>query len=93
MQRAVAVKFSTSAIVGVLFLGLMTTALATVMLVTIINSAGPSFLSTVNYQVPVWAVVFGVVLLGETLPGSFLWALGLILLGVAVSQLNLWRKR
>lgn len=80
---------SMSALLGILFLGLFTTGLATLMLVTIINSAGPSFLSTVNYQVPVWAVVFGVVLLGEVLPGQFIWALGLILLGIAVSQLRL----
>jgi drug/metabolite transporter (DMT)-like permease len=80
------------AVLGVLYLGLMTTALATILLVTIINSAGPSFLSMVNYQVPVWAVVFGVVLLQETLPAQFIWALGLILLGLAVSQLRLGRK-
>jgi drug/metabolite transporter (DMT)-like permease len=84
--------FGMPAVYGVTFLGLFTTALATIMLVTIINSAGPSFLSMVNYQVPVWAVIFGVVLLGEKLPTQFIWALGLILLGVAVSQLR-WGKR
>lgn len=80
------------AMLGVAFLGLFTTALATIMLVSVINSAGPSFLSLVNYQVPLWAVIFGVVLLGETLPGQFIWALGLILIGVAVSQFK-WRSR
>ena len=76
------------AMLGVAFLGLFTTALATIMLVTVINSAGPSFLSLVNYQVPIWAVVFGVVLLGETLPAQFIYALGLILIGVAISQIK-----
>jgi drug/metabolite transporter (DMT)-like permease len=66
--------------------------LATIMLVTVINSAGPSFLSLVNYQVPLWAVVFGVVLLGETLPAQFIWALGLILIGVAISQFK-WNRK
>ena len=80
------------AMLGVAFLGLFTTALATIMLVTVINSAGPSFLSLVNYQVPLWAVVFGVVLLGETLPSQFIWALGLILVGVAISQFK-WRRK
>ncbi|GGA22846.1 DMT family transporter [Neptunicoccus cionae] len=79
------------AIWGVLYLGVFPTALATIMLVTVINSAGPSFLSMVNYQVPVWAVVFGVLLLGEPLPGQFLWALGLILLGLAISQVRFRR--
>ncbi|WP_069299649.1 DMT family transporter [Neptunicoccus sediminis] len=82
---------ATEAIWGVIYLGLFPTALATIMLVTVINSAGPSFLSMVNYQVPVWAVVFGVLLLGETLPGRFIWALALILLGLAISQVRFRR--
>lgn len=79
------------AIWGVVYLGLFPTALATIVLVTVINSAGPSFLSLVNYQVPVWAVVFGVLLLGEPLPGRFVWALALILLGLAISQVRFRR--
>lgn len=82
---------ATEAIWGVIYLGLFPTALATIMLVTVINSAGPSFLSMVNYQVPVWAVVFGVLLLGEPLPGRFIWALALILLGLAISQVRFRR--
>ncbi|MCP5073622.1 MAG: DMT family transporter, partial [Rhodobacteraceae bacterium] len=80
-----------TAVIGLIYLGLMPTALATVMLVTIINSAGPTFLSLVNYQVPVWAVVFGVLLLDESLPSQFLGALALILAGLAISQSR--RKR
>ena len=81
------------AMLGILFLGLFTTALATIMLVTVINSAGPSFLSLVNYQVPIWAVIFGVVLLNEVLPTQFLLALALILAGLVVSQMRLGRRR
>lgn len=77
---------SMPAMLGLAFLGLFTTALATIILVTVINSAGPSFLSLVNYQVPIWAVVFGIVLLGESLPAQFLYALGLIIAGMAISQ-------
>jgi drug/metabolite transporter (DMT)-like permease len=75
------------ALLGLLYLGIFPTALATVMLVYVVQSAGPSFLSLVNYQVPVWAVVIGLVVLGEALPPQFLAALGLILAGVAVSQM------
>ena len=56
------------------------------MMLKIIQLAGPPFLSLVNYQVPLWAVVFGVAFLGETLPGSFWIALALILAGIAVAQ-------
>lgn len=81
------------ALVAVLYLGLFPTALATVLLVRIINAAGPTFLSLVNYQVPVWAVFFGLLFLGEALPGSFVGALALILVGLAVSQARGWRFR
>lgn len=71
---------------ALVYLGLGPTALATILLVGVIQSAGPSFMSLVNYQVPVWSVIFGVTLLGETLPGNFLTALTLILAGLALSQ-------
>lgn len=80
------------ALLGVLYLGVFPTALATVMLVFIVKNAGPPFLSLVNYQVPVWAVIIGMVVLNEALPASFIWALGLILLGLAVSQSRFGRK-
>ena len=82
-----------SALLGVLYLGLFPTALATVILVYVIKAAGPPFLSLVNYQVPVWAVVIGMVVLNETLPGQFVWALGFILIGLGVSQAKIWRSR
>lgn len=71
---------------ALIYLGLGPTALATILLVRVIQSAGPSFMSLVNYQVPVWSVIFGVSFLGETLPGNFLAALALILVGLAISQ-------
>ncbi len=76
----------TDGILAILYLGIFPTALATIVLVHIIKTAGPSFLSLVNYQVPVWAVLFGMIFLNEALPASFLAALALILLGIAVSQ-------
>ena len=76
----------TDAILAILYLAVFPTALAIMMLVHIIKTAGPSFLSLVNYQVPIWAVLFGMVFLNEALPASFLAALGLILLGMAISQ-------
>lgn len=81
------------ALVGVLYLGVFPTALATVALVYVVQSAGPSFMSLVNYQVPVWAVILGLVALDEELPPQFLGALGLILLGLAVSQLRVPQPR
>ena len=80
------------ALAGLLYLGVFPTALATIMLVFVINTAGPPFLALVNYQVPIWAVIIGMVVLNEALPNSFIWALGLILLGMAVAQIKLRRR-
>ncbi len=82
-----------AALLAVIYLGLFPTALATILLVQVVQSAGPSFLSIVNYLVPIWSVVFGVLLLSETLPAQFLWALALILAGLATSQARAWRRR
>ena len=80
-------------ILAILYLGLFPTALATVLLVRVITTAGPTFLTTSNYQVPVWSVIFGVLVMGETLPTQFLAALLLILGGLAVTQVTGWLAR
>jgi drug/metabolite transporter (DMT)-like permease len=74
---------------AIFWLGVGPTAIATVVYFKLIASAGPTFMSLVNYMSPAVAVLLGVALLGET-PGIHAYiALGLILLGIAVSQ---WRQ-
>ena len=75
---------------AIVLLGLVPTGLAALLRVQVIRSAGPSFMTLVNYQVPVWAMAFGALVLGEALPGRFFAALALIASGLAVSQ---WRMR
>lgn len=71
---------------AILFLGLMPTALAALLRVNVIRSAGPVFMTLVNYQVPLWSMVFGVLILSEALPWRFFVALALIMTGLALSQ-------
>lgn len=71
---------------AIVFLGLMPTALATLIRMQVIRSAGSNFLSLVNYQVPVWSMIFGAVVLSEALPFRFFVALVMILSGLVVSQ-------
>ena len=78
------------AIAAVGYLALFPTAIATILLTIVVRRAGPPFLSLVNYQVPIWAVIIGATVLGEALPGHFLMALGIILGGLFISQ---WRRR
>lgn len=74
---------------AILFLGFVPTALANLLRVTVIRSAGSVFMTLVNYQVPVWSMVFGWLILHEDLPFRFFAALAMILAGLAVSQ---WRN-
>ncbi|MGB1355748.1 MAG: EamA family transporter, partial [Candidatus Puniceispirillaceae bacterium] len=84
--HGVPTAISATSLTGVLFLALLPTGLATILLTIIIRRAGPPFLSLVNYQVPVWAVLIGISILGESLPGHFMMALVTILVGLAISQ-------
>ena len=79
-------------LLALLYLGLLPTGIATLFLVRIVNTAGPVFLSLVNYMVPVNAVLIGWLVLAEPLPGSLLLSLGLILIGMAISQWRHFRK-
>lgn len=71
---------------AILFLGLVPTGLAALLRISVIRSAGSVFMTLVNYQVPVWSMVFGAWVLSEALPWRFFAALALILTGLAVSQ-------
>ncbi len=71
---------------AIIVLGLFPTAFATLLRVSIIRSAGSVFLTLVNYQVPIWSMVFGAWILSEALPFRFYLALAMILTGLAISQ-------
>lgn len=77
---------SLQAMGALVYLGLFPTGLATLILVGIIRSAGPSFLAQVNYHVPVWSVILGVLVLAEDLPGRFILALVIIIGGLMYSR-------
>lgn len=72
--------------IAIIVLGFVPTALAALIRVATIRSAGAIFMTLVNYQVPLWSMVFGVQVLNEVLPLRFFAALGLILVGLVISQ-------
>ena len=78
---------------ALLWVALGPTALAALVQVRIIQTAGALFMSQVSYMVPVWSVIFGVLVLGETLPGQLYVALGLILSGIGLSQWSAYRRK
>ena len=72
---------SLSGLLAVGYLGLVPTALALVIKVAVIRSAGPSFMTLTNYQVPVWSVLAGSLFLGRNPAGDTLRRSGFDLVG------------
>ena len=86
------ISFDT-ALLGLTYLIVFPTAIATILLTILVRRAGPPFLALVNYQVPIWAVIFGSLILNEELPGHFLLALTIILFGLFISQIGRYRVK
>lgn len=79
-------------LITVAILGLIPTAAANMLRVLVVRTAGPVFLSLLNYQVPVWSVLLGIWFLDEAVPASLIWSMVLILIGVALSQYGALRR-
>lgn len=71
---------------AVIILGIFSSGLANWVYFTIVQRQGPSFLSMINYIIPVIAFVAGVSFLGEGATADRYVALVMILLGIAISQ-------
>jgi drug/metabolite transporter (DMT)-like permease len=71
-----------------LALSIVATAIATVVFLKLVTVAGPSFTSFINYLIPVWALLMGVVFLGERPGTRIVVALVLILSGIALSEMG-----
>jgi drug/metabolite transporter (DMT)-like permease len=80
---------SVSSAAAVVWLGVGPTAVATILYFMLIRSAGPSFMSLVNYLSPGVAVMLGLLVMGETPSANAYFGLALILAGIAVTQ---WRR-
>lgn len=78
--------FSQKTWIAITLLGFICTGIGTVIYMTLINLAGPSFVSLINYLIPIWAMILGVTFMNEVLSWSHWLALGLILSGIAISQ-------
>jgi drug/metabolite transporter (DMT)-like permease len=77
---------------AMLLLSVVATAIATVVFLRLVTTAGPSFTSFINYLIPVWALLTGVVFLGERPGARVVLALMLILSGIALSEVGARRQ-
>jgi drug/metabolite transporter (DMT)-like permease len=72
-------------------LGILPTAIATLLMYRLMARIGPSFVAYSNYLVPVYALLLGAAALGEPLSWNIAAALALILTGIAVSRMGVLR--
>jgi drug/metabolite transporter (DMT)-like permease len=77
---------SPAPLAAMLALSIVATAIATVVFLKLVTVAGPSFTSFMNYLIPVWALLMGVLFLGEEPGARVVIALVLILAGIALSE-------
>jgi len=77
---------SSASLIAILALGLLPTALATMIYLWLVRTAGATFVSLSNYLVPVIGVFWGVLILDESLNPNAAFALVLVLAGIAVAR-------
>ena len=81
-------SISQDSMLAVIWLGIGPTGIATIVLFSVIDRAGPTFLSTINYLVPVVAFFCGAWLLHEPVSWQHFVALGTILGGIAITRVR-----
>ena len=72
--------------ISLILLGILPTGVAALLYFTIINTAGATFLSNINYLIPVVAFFLGALLLGEDILWQNILALLLIISGIFISR-------
>ena len=81
-----------SSFISLIYLGLFPTAIAFQFRYYITKKSGPTFLSYVAYLIPVFAIFWGYLILGEKVALSSILGILLVLLGVYVGQKKLMYK-
>ncbi len=84
--RSEQAAISQASMFSVIWLGIGPTGIATIVLFAVIDRAGPTFLSTINYLIPVVAFFCGAWLLNESVGWLHYLALVTILVGIAVTR-------
>jgi len=78
-----------ASLLSVAYLGLVPTALATIIYFQLVAARGATFLALNNFLIPVLGTVWGALFLGEVIGVAALFALAVILAGIAVAT---WRR-
>ena len=79
---------SNTALIGAIHLGVLTTALASLIYLKLIAERGAGFMAYINYLIPIMGVIWGASLLGEEVTTQVVAALGAILIGLFVANVR-----
>ena len=85
-------SFNIFSFIAIIYLGLFPTAIAFQFRYYITKKSGPIFLSYVAYLIPVFAIFWGYILLGETVGLNSIIGILLVLSGVYIGQKKLMNK-
>ena len=91
--QPVSLQAGLSPLMAVVTLGLVQTALATLVMFTIIRRQGATFFSQINFLVPLFGVLAGFVFLGEIPSLNALTALVVILSGIFLARRGMKQKK
>ena len=73
-------------VVAVIALALFSTAFAYILYFRLIQNLGSTNALTVTYLIPLFAILWRAIVLGETITASMIWGCGFILLGTAIAN-------
>jgi drug/metabolite transporter (DMT)-like permease len=73
---------------NILLLGILCTAIATIIYFQILQTAGASFLSIMNFLIPLWAILFGILILHDAFSWNYIFGLIIILAGIKLANSN-----
>ncbi len=79
---------SADGVLAMIYLALFPTALATIVMFHLVQQRGASFVAYANYLIPIFAVLWGVAFLGETLSPQAGVALAIILSGMVITHIR-----
>ena len=71
---------------NILLLGILCTAIATIIYFQILQTAGASFLSIMNFLIPLWAILFGILILDDAFSWNYIFGLFVILAGIKLAN-------
>ena len=72
--------------VNILLLGIVCTAIATIIYFQILQTEGASFISMMNFLIPLWAILFGIIILNDQFSWNYIFGLLIILFGIKLAN-------